>query len=329
MRRRTVVLGAAAGAMLAASGARAQQPGRKYRVGMIISAGGLAGRSYVAAAHEQLAKHGFVEGRNIDVDVRIPSGFGPGPALAAAREVVAGKPDVVLSFGTALTEAAIKAADGIPVVFFWVADPLGPGFVKDLAKPGGNVTGVSNRYFELTVKRLELARELLPSAKRVAMVAVFFDPFVERTMQIAQRAAEHLGLDLLRIASGGQWGGVIESSQKAGAQAALMLVPFTPFGARLSLEEVIGRSIEGRFPVVFAEVEAVDAGGLLSYSNRFTNEVRRGVDMLVRVLRGEDPGALAVDQSARFELAVNLRTARAIGLMVPPSLMLRADRVIE
>lgn len=329
MRRRTIVLGAAAGAVLAAAGARAQQPGRKYRVGMLMLAGGEAGRSYVAAAYEQLAKHGFIKGRNVEIDVRVASGFGPGPALAAAREVVAAKPDAVISFGTALTEGAIKAADGIPVIFFWVADPLGSGFVKDLAKPGGTVTGVSNRYFELTVKRLELTRELLPSAKRVAMVAAFFDSFVNRTMQAAQPAAEHLGLDLVRVPSDGRWGGVIESSQKAGAQAALMLVPFIPFNAHLSLEEVVGRSIERRFPVVFPEVEAVDAGALLSYSNRFTNEVRRGVDMVVHVLRGEAPASLAVDQSARFELAINNKTARAIGVKVPQSLLVRADRVIE
>lgn len=329
MRRRTIVFGGAASAMLAAVGVRAQERGRAYRIAMLMPPSGPAATPYIAAAREQLAKAGFVEGRNLVIDVRYPTGYGQGGATPAAREALALKPDAILAFGTAYTHAAVGAAGNVPVIFTWVADPLGPGFVKDLARPGGNVTGVVNRYFELGAKRLELLRELLPSAKRVAFVAGFFDAFAERALQQAQGAAKQLDFELVRVESGGAWTGVIDSSIQRGAQAAMIIVPFGPFGMKLSLEEVVRKSVEHRFPVIFADVDAVEGGGLLAYANRFVEEVRRAAAMVGRVLRGENPSEMAVDQSARFELAINLKTAGAIGLKIPQSLLLRADRVIE
>ena len=329
MRRRTVVLGGAAGAMLAATLLRAQQPGRQYRVGLLPPLSGLGARPYVSALREQLAKHGFVEGRNLSIDVRHQVSFGAVPAMAAASELLALKPDVLLTLGTPLTRAAATATDAVPIVFAWVADPLAFGIIKELARPGGNVTGVTDRNFELTIKRLELVRELLPSAKRVAMVAGYFDAVLERMMKFAYGAAEKLEFQLVRIEAGTSWANVPQSAIDAGAQAALVMTPFAYFGLRYAEEEIVRHSNERRFPLVFANVETVETGGLVSYATRLDDNLRRAANLVARVLRGDRPADLPVDQAARFELAINLKTARAIGLKIPKSLLVRADRVIE
>lgn len=329
MRRRTVVLGGAASAMLAAIPLRAQPSGKQYRVGMLIPVSGLAATPYTAAAREQLAKHGFVEGRNLHLDVRIPEAFGAREGIAKTRELIALKPDALLVLGTSLTQAAVSATDAVPIVFAWVADAPASGILKDLARPERNATGVTNRFFELAAKRVELARELVPASRRLAMAANYFESTLEATMQFAQRTADKLGLELVRIEVGGSWAHGVELSLKAGAQAMLAMTPFEFFGLRFAAEQVIASSIERRFPVIFSNVETVDAGGLASYATRLADDVRRAADLLARVLRGEKPGDLPVDQAARFELSINLKTARAIGLQVPPSLLVRADRVIE
>lgn len=329
MRRRSVVLAGAASAMLAAAPARAQLPGRSYRVGLLPPLSGLGARPYVAALREELAKHGFIEGRNLDIDVQHQTGFGAVPAMAAARDLLALKPDVLLTLGTSLTRAAATATDTVPIVFAWLADPLAFGIVKDLARPGGNVTGVTDRNFELTIKRLELVRELLPSAKRVAMVAGYFDAVLESMMKFAHDAAEKLGFHLVRFEAGTSWAHVPQTAIDAGAQAALVMTPFAYFGLRHAEEEVVRLSIERRFPIVFANVETVATGGLMSYATRLDDNLRRAANLVARVLRGDRPGDLSVDQAAHFELAINLKTARAVGLKIPQSLLARADRVIE
>jgi putative ABC transport system substrate-binding protein len=329
VRRRTIVLGAAASAVLAATGARAQQPGRMYRVGVLTSVAGLAGAPYLSALREQLGKHGFVDGRNLGIDVRVPDSFGSQAAAAAARELIARKPDAILSMGTTLTQGALASTGTIPVVFTWVSDPLGSGLLKDLAKPDRNATGATNRNFELTAKRIELVRALLPVAKRLAMATNYFDPVLEQAMSHAQRAAEQVGIELVRVEVGGSWANGVESSRKAGAQAMLALTPFRFFGLRFAEEDVVRQSIEQRYPVTFSNVETVNVGGLASYATRLTDDIRRAADLLARVLVGVKPQELSVDQAARFELAINLKTARAIGVPIPQSLLLRADRVIE
>lgn len=330
MRRRTVVLGGAASAMLAAVPVRAQQPGRTYKIGILMPASGLGAAAHISAAREQLASHGFVDGRNLSIEVRHPSAFGPSAGAAAARELLALKPDAILTLGTALTRAALAAAKTpVPIIFTWVGDPLAYGLVKDLGRPGANVTGVTNRFFDLFVKRLELARELLPSANRVAMIAGFFDSVLRRGMDLAHPVADRLGFNLVEVEAGGGWGGVIKRSIDAGAQIALVLTPFAAFGMGLTGEDVVRQTIAHRYPVILADVEAVEGGGLMSYATRFDDEVRRAADLLARVLRGAKPGELAVDQASRFELAINLKTSRAIGLKMPQSLLIRADRVIQ
>ncbi len=327
MRRRALLIGGAASAALAATGGLAQQP-RSYRVGILTPLSGMAASQHLSALREQLAKQGFVEGRNLGFEIRHPQ-FGPQYAKEAAGELAALKVDAILAFGTTMASAALGAARSTPIVFTWVADPVGAGLVKDLSRSGGNVTGVTNRGFEIAAKRLELLRETLPKAKRVAAVAGYFDSVLETAMHFAQRAADGLGFDLVRITAGAAWERVVDASIEARADALLVLTPFEFFGMRSTAEHVVRSTIERRVPAVFSERETVEIGGLMSYATSLVDDTRRGADLLARVLKGEKPGNLPVDQASRFEFAVNLKTARAIGLAIPQSLLLRADRIIE
>ena len=328
MRRRTVVLGGAASAMLAAVPVRAQQPRRTYRVGILSPLAGLAAGPYLTAFREQMAKHGLVEGRNLSIDVRSPD-LGHVHGVAAAKELLAVKPDALFPCGTPLTKAAQEVTASVPIVFTWVADPVFSGIVKDLSRPGGNTTGVTNRNFEMAGKRLEILRELLPSARRVAMVYGVYDPLLEVALGFAQTAAQTLKLELVRVETGVAWQTAVRSVRQAKADAMVLLTPFAFFGMRLTMEGFVRDAAEQRIPAIYPEIETVEAGGLMSYASNLSDDMRRGADRLVRVLRGEHPGDLAVDQASRFELAINLKTSRAIGLKIPQSLLIRADRVIE
>jgi putative ABC transport system substrate-binding protein len=303
--------------------ALAQTPGRAYRVGAIFGVGGEAMKPYLAALKERLAAHGFAEGRNLRLDARGAIGtFHEDRELAL--ELLAAKPDALLTSLTGVTRAAQAATRSTPIIFVWVADPVAEGFVKSLARPGGNATGVTNRYGELLAKRVELARELLPAAKRIAIgPAVEGDLFFQSLSAPARAAAARLGMEIVVIPT--PWS--IEASVKTGAEAILPL--FVHALQPVSGVDVIRIAAEKGIPVIYSDAAAVEAGGLISYGTNLVDDVRRGADLLTRMLKGAKPGELPVDQAARFELAVNLKTARALGLTISQSILLRADRVIE
>jgi len=318
----------ASGALLAVPLAHAQKPGRNYRIGALLSSGpGM--ELYRTALRERLASHGFVEGRNLHIDARGEAG-----ALHADRDtvraMVAAKADAIFTCSTRATEAALLATKSVPIVFAWVPDPVASGIVKSYAKPGGNATGVTNRFGELLVKRLELARELLPRAKRVAVVEVSASAdLFESSVPAVRKAAAQLGIELLEMVKTwrGGWEPALDDAIKAGAEA---LVPFAWFAdSPVTGDLIVEFANRHRIPVVFADAETVDRGGLISWGTNLVDDVRRGADLLARVLKGAKPADLPVDQAARFEMVVNLRTAKAIGLTVPQTVLLRADRVIE
>jgi putative ABC transport system substrate-binding protein len=317
----------AAGAMLAAPLAHAQKAGRKYRVGVLLASGPRMER-YRAALVERLAGHGFVEGRNLEIDARGASGNFSDDREYVRRMVAAGA-DAILAFSTRATEAAIAASKSVPIVFVWVPDPVVAGIVKSYARPGGNTSGVSNRLGELLHKRLELARELLPRAKRVAVVGVSFtDEFAALAPELRKTAAR-LGIDLLEFVTADRigWDATINSARGFGAE---VLVPFASFAdSPVTGELIVEAANRQRIPVIFADAEMVERGGLISWGTSLVDDVRRAADLLARVLKGTKPADLPVDQASRFEMVVNLKTAKAIGLAVPRSVLLRADRVIE
>jgi len=322
-RRRFV---SASAALLIAPLARAQQSDRRYVVGVLFPFG--ARDTFRTLLRERLTAHGFVEGRNLRVEQRtVVSSEG---AYNATRELLAMKIDAILCAGTQATRGVKSAAASAPVIFFWVHDPVHMGLVATLDRPGGNFTGVSNREEELMQKRLELALEIAPGAQRIAIFApvgneVWYSdgvrpPLVEK----AQRA----GIELIELRT---LDGVsaIEEAHQAGAKAMLTAASYVKAGYQTVMQSMIKRSLELHLALVVVDREEAEAGALMSYGADIRAELQRAADMLAKVLKGASPTDLPVDQASRFDLVVNLKTAKALGLTIPQSILLRADRVIE
>jgi putative ABC transport system substrate-binding protein len=326
MNRRRVVLGSAA-AMLLPRAALSQSATRTFRV-IVLHSAPIPSGPYHAALKERLATHGFVEGKNLVLDTPVISSSRLNVRQDSAK-AFARKPDAVVAFTPNLTEDAILQAPNLPLVFVWVGDPVKAGLAKNYARPGGNITGVSNRSSEVAVKRLELLRELLPKIRRVAVVGATFQPEAEAAMEGLRASAPRLGLELAEVSTGVllQLPDLRRAIQK-GAQALLPLHVYSAFGARETGEDMVRLCAAQRIPAIFAEAELVEAGGLMSYGTSLVDDVRRAADMLAKVLRGTKPGDIPIDQASQFELAVNLRTARELRLRMPPGILARASRVI-
>lgn len=282
---------------------------------------------YRDALRERLASHGFVEGKNLRIDARGTAHFGDDRDYV--RAMVAAKADAIFAVSSHATAAAMVASKSVPIVFVWVPDPIVSGLVRSYARPGRNATGVSSRFGELLHKRLELARELLPKAKRVAIVGQSYTDEYAAIAPELRKTAGRLQLELLEFVTADRtgWDSSLDRAIKFGAEA---IVPFAWFAdLPVTGSVIVDMANRNRIPVVFADAESVERGGLISWGTNLVDDVRRGADMLARVLNGDKPSDLPVDQAARFELVVNLRTAKAIGLAVPQSVLLRADRVIE
>jgi putative ABC transport system substrate-binding protein len=321
-KRRALVLGGVA-ALLAGTHAFSQIAGRTYRVAALLPLSGLTAQPYLQALREGLAEHGFEEGRNLAIEPYYPD------TRAEARAVDTSHHDLVFACTAYVTESVLAQKSATPVVFAWVADPVALGFVKNLARPGGRTTGVRNRYYELMQKRVELLRELLPGARRVAAFTMQFDAIALAVLRHARQAAARLGLEVFGVEAPAGWGGAMRAAAAGGADAALMLVPFAEYGMSLAAEDAVQAMLERKLPVMFSDLETVGRGGLIAYATDPADDVRRAADLIGRILKGADPGAIAVDQTARFQLAVNLKSARTIGVEVPRSILLRADKVFE
>ena len=324
-------LAACLGVALAAPCAvHAQQPGRKYRVALGFAQGDELTRRLRGAVSERLASHGFVEGRNLEIDAFMDACCGDHYAREKARATLSAKPDAVLVFGTVLARAFQQETTSVPLIFTQVGDALASGIVKNLARPGSNVTGVSSRHWELAAKRLELLRELLPRAKRVALFGYFWDPSFRAAEPALRKTAAELGLELVDVDQmSGSWEAPLGKAADAGATAVLSFLPLVGSGQRLTGEALAAFAARRRMVLVVSDAEDVALGGFASYGTDPVHLARLGADQLARVLKGEAPGNIPVDQVSRFELVVNLKAARAIGVSVPPSVLLRADRVIE
>lgn len=277
---------------------------------------------------DTLAAAGLVRGRNLALTFRFPS-YGPDEAVAVTKELLALNVDAILACTTPLALAASRATRTVPIVFTWVADPLASGIVPALAGRSSNVTGVTNRNFELMPKRIELAAELVPGAKRFAVLAGYIDPTVQAMIAAADRAARRLGVELLPVTVGTDWRSAIGKTKRAGAQGALAVTPFAMFGMREAAAHIVQEAVAARIPVLYADSDTVEIGGLMSYATNLGDDMRGAAGMLARILLGETPANLPVNQASRFELALNLRTAREMALYVPRAIVLRADRVIE
>jgi putative tryptophan/tyrosine transport system substrate-binding protein len=326
MRRREFIAGLGAAAWPLA--ARAQQAAVPV-IGWLHGGAPEAAREAIPAFRQGLAETGYVEGRNVAVEYRWAMGDGERlPALAA--DLVRKKVSAIVTLPSILAASAAKAAtQTIPVVFFIGADPIELGLVASFNRPGGNLTGVANQTAEIAAKRLQLLHELVPA---VASIAMLVNPANSFFTQIETRdlpsAASILGVHLLVLNAGTEseiaaaFANLVE--QRAGA--ILLGSDFFFWGAR---EQIVSLAARYAIPTMFAESAAVAAGGLVSYLSDLRGSFRQIGLYTGRILNGEKPSDLPVVQPTKFELVINLRTAKALGLMVPQSILLRADEVIE
>jgi putative tryptophan/tyrosine transport system substrate-binding protein len=302
------------------------QPKPKLRIGC-VSLGGSRNDAGFAALFERLSEVGYVEGRNLEVDFVF---LGPNPTAVVTpfRAVVERGADVLFVMGTdiSLLAARIAAADRVPIVMLAADyDPVEAGYVKSLARPGGNLTGVFIRQPELAAKRVELTHELFPSNRRLI---VWMDPNVQQQTDAALRAAQSLGLDVQPVAF--DYVVTIETIfqriQSFGSSATLL--PATEF-MRVNRDMICRMALERRIPLIAAQREFVEAGALISYGARLDDAYRQVADYISRIANGIKPADLPIEQPTRFELSVNGRTAREIGIALSPIILARADEVIE
>jgi putative tryptophan/tyrosine transport system substrate-binding protein len=328
MKRREFI--ALAGSTIAWSlDVRAQQPaGKVYRIGWLASGSFAAAPHLVAAFQQGLRDFGWVEGQNVEIEYRFAEGSMERlPELAA--ELVRLKVDLIVAVATASSAAAKKATDTIPVVMIAVGDPVGVGLIQNLARPGGNVTGLSfSVAMETFGKSLELLKEAVPSVRRVAILSNPVSPAQPLAISSIRSAAQSLGveLQLLEAREPKQFDGAFAAMAKQRVSALLVVADTIFLLDRRRLTDLAALS---RLPVAYGYKEHVEAGGLLSYGPSLSDLWRRAAIFANKILRGAKPADLPVEQATKFELVINMKTAEALGLTVPPSLLARADEVIE
>jgi ABC-type uncharacterized transport system substrate-binding protein len=323
MKRRdfiTLLGGAAATWPLAA---RAQQP--MPVVGFLGGATLSAWVHWTAAFVQRLRELGWIEGRTIAIEYRWAEGRSERYTEIAA-EFVRLKVDVIITVGASVV-AAKQATSVIPIVFAVAADPLGTGLVASLARPGGNVTGLSNQAADLAAKRLELLREVVSGLRRLAIMANIDYPAVVLEMREFQAAAGTLGLEVatLEIRRGEDIAPAFEALK---GRSDALYVCADPLVVTHQVR-INTLALAARLPTMHSLREHVETGGLMSYGPNFPDLFRRSADFVDKILRGAKPADLPVEQPTKFDLVVNLTTAKALGLEIPPSVLARADEVIE
>jgi putative ABC transport system substrate-binding protein len=312
--------------------AEAQQAGKVSRMGY-LSMLSRSDSTYIGlrdAFRQGLRDHGYVEGQTIIIEWRFAEGNNSRlPNLAA--ELVRLNVDLLFAEGTPATRAAKQATSTIPIVFSPIADPISSGLVANLARPGGNVTGLTFMAQELGGKRLELLKETVPRVARVGVLSHPGNPSESTRKSLLQEmeaAARAAGLQLQHLEA--QGANDLARAFAAMSRArldALILLPSVMFTSeRKRISELAAQE---RIPAMFFFREFPEAGGLMSYGPNFSDLWRRGATYVDKILKGAKPSDLPVEQPTKFELVINLKTAKALGLTIPPSLLLRADQVIE
>ncbi len=320
------MIGAGAAAIAAASLPAGAQQKAVPVVGLLYTSTPLLGKARVAAFVQRLSELGWADGRTIAIDLR----WGEGSAQrvdAIVAEFVERKVDVIVMNGDAQVREAMRRTASIPIVISSAADPVGNGLVASLARPGGNVTGLSLSLTETTGKRLELLREVVPSLRRLAILGNFANPSVALEREAAEAAARTFGWEVLR-AEIRRSDDLAPAFEAIGGRADALYVCVDPLvgtnGRRIN-----ELALAQRLPAMHSFRELVEAGGLICYGPDVTDMFRRAAEVTDRILRGARPSDLPVEQPTKFALVVNLRTAQALGLTLTPSILARADEVIE
>jgi len=318
------LLGGAAAAWPVA--ARAQQPGKLPTIGFLGATTPSAQSQWTAAFVERLRELGWIEGRNVAIEYRWMEGRNERVAEIAA-EFVQLRVDVIVVQGTAAVVGAKQATSVIPIVFALAGDPVGSGLVASLARPGGNVTGLSGQQADIAAKRLELLREVVPSLHRLAIVANVGNPYAILELGEIQGGARALGLEAatFEIRRAEDVAPAFRAL-KGGADA--LYVINDPL-VNTNRVRIIISALGARLPTMHGSREHVEAGGLMSFGPNYPDLFRRTADYVNKILRGAKPGDIPVEQPTKFDLVVNVLTAAALGITLPPTLLARADEVIE
>ena len=310
-----------------ASATQAQQPTKVPRIGLLIA----SSRSVNAARNETflqgLRELGYEEGKNIVIEWR--SGEGRFDRLAAlAAELIRLKVDIIVTAGPADTRAAREATSTIPIVMTFDNDPVGNGFIASLARPGGNITGLSTLAPELSSKQLELLKEIVPKSSRVAILGNSTNPGNALALKEIEAAAKAFGLKLqyLDILDPKAIETAFRTASKSGVEAILVLgIPLL----NSERKQLVELAVKNRLPAIYYTGDLVEAGGLMTYGVNRNDLARRAATYVDKILKGAKPAELPVEQPKKFELIINLKAAKQIGLTIPPNVLARADRVIR
>ena len=304
--------------------ARAQQPGKLPTVGFLGAATASAWGSWTGAFEQRLRELGWTEGRTLAIEYRWAEGR-PERYAEIAAEFVRRKVDVIVTVASAVT-AVKQATSFIPIVFALASDPVGAGYIESLARPGGNVTGLSNQQSDLAGKRIELLRDVLPNLRRLAILANVGNSESVLEMDEVQTAARTFGdvvkLEIRRAQD------IAPAFEALNRQADALYVVVSALIAS-NRTRIMTFALTARLPTITIGREHAEAGALMSYGPNFPDLWRRAADYVDKILRGAKPGNIPVEQPTRFDFVINLTTARALGIAISPTLLARADEVIE
>ena len=326
MKRRTFITLLSGAAAVWPLAARAQQAGKLPTIGFLGANTPASQSQWTAAFVQRLRDLGWIEGRTVAIEYRWAEGRSERLAEIAA-EFVRLKVDIVVTWGTIPALAIKEATSVIPIVFAAAGDPAGTGLVASLARPGGNVTGLSNQQGDLGGKRLELLREVVPDLRRLAIMLNVDAPASVLDMKEVHTKAGSLGLEVvtseIRRAED-----IAPAFEALKGRADALYICTDPL-VFTNLVRINTLALAARVPTMHGRREYVEAGGLMSYGPNFPDQFRRAADHVDKILRGAKPGDIPVEQPTKFDLVINLVTAKALGLDVPPTLLARADEVIE
>ena len=325
MDRRAFIAGIASGFLAAPLAAAAQPAGKVYRIGILETIPAAQNAANLAALRKGLRDLGYVEGRNLIIEYRSADGRAERfPDLAS--ELVRLKVDLIVTRGTPAARAAKNATGTIPVVMATMGDPR--AIVASFANPGGNITGVTTFSTELTAKRFELLKELVPNLSRVALLHNMGNPAAPPEWEETKTAARSLGLqaELLDVRSQGDLGRAFELAVRQRVDA---LVIGADGLTQMHQQTIVDLVARNRLPAAYPAREFVEAGGLIAYAVNYPDLYFRFASFVDKIFKGAKPGELPVEQPTKFELVINLKTAKALGLTIPPAVLARADEVIE
>jgi putative tryptophan/tyrosine transport system substrate-binding protein len=324
---RAFVLALCLGALVAPFAAETQQAGKAYRIGMLETVSPALNIANLEAFRQGLRDLGYIEGQNVVIEYRSADGR-PERFSELATELVGLKVDVIVTRGTPAVLAARRATETLPIVMAAIGEPLGHGIVTSLARPGGNVTGLSAFVTELTAKRVELLREIVPRLRRIAALLNMGNPTTRPQWREIETAARSFGIQaqLLDVRKSDAIEPAFEAAVKQRAAAMVVGIDAVTQANRRRIVEL---AVKHRLPAIYPSREFVDAGGLITYGVSYPDLYRRAAYYVDKILKGANPAELSVAQPTTLQLVINLNAARALGVTIPQSVLQRADQVIQ